>query len=162
MMKLALVAAVVALAGAAHAPAPTHTTGKAPGPRATLTARIISGNRQVGTAFAECCRAKYVTEFTDPLVATIDGPPRKGSSPWLYFHCETPHCALASTDQPHNGDFVLRTDPTTYKAQLVNGRASIRIAVEAAQPAGTYVVSAKAHAYHHERTVAAIFTLTSR
>ena len=164
-MRFALAAAVLALAATAHVPShvpPAHGNGKAPQPPITLTAHIVSGNGQIGTAYADCCRAKYVTEFTDPLVVTMAGRPRKGGSPRVYFHCETPHCALASTEQPHNGDFVERTDPTTYKAQIVNGRASIRIAVEAAQPTGTYVVSAKAHAYNRERVVAATFTLTSR
>jgi hypothetical protein len=160
-MRFALAAAVLALAATAHVPH-AHGKGKPPGPPVTLTAHIVSGNRQIGTAYADCCRSKYVTEFTDPLVVTMEGRPRKGGSPRVYFRCETPHCALASTEQPHNGDFVERTDPTTYKAQIVNGRASIRIAVEAAQPTGTYVISAKAHAYDRERVVAATFTLTSR
>lgn len=160
-MRLALAAAVVALAAAAHAPlhAPLHA--KAKPPRPTLTAHIVSGNGQVGRAYAECCKAQYVTEFPNPLVVRIEGRPVDGGLPRVYFRCETPHCALASTDQPDEGKFVERTNPTTYKAQIVKGVASIRIATEAAQPAGTYVITANAHAYHREHIVVARFTLTS-
>ncbi len=187
MIRLALAAAVLALAApahvAAHAPAhaaprtapahvaphtapshaaPSQAEGKPEAPVVTLTAHIVSGNGQVGNAFAECCHTKYVTEFPVPLVVTMQGAPRKGDPPRVYFHCETPHCDLASTEQPEEGKFVERTDPTTYKAQIIKGKASIKIAVEAEHPTGTYVVTASAHAYHHERIVRATFTLTSR
>ncbi len=165
-----LVAAHVPSRAPVHAPshaAPSHTApsqaeGKPEEPVVTLRAHIVSGDGQAGNAFAECCRTKYVTEFPVPLVVTMEGAPRKGDAPRVYFHCETPHCDLASTEQPDEGKFVERTDPTTYKAQLVNGKASIKIAVEADRPTGTYVVTASAHAYHRERIVPATFTLTSR
>jgi hypothetical protein len=159
-MRLALAAAALALAAPAHAP--PHRAAKPPEPAVTLRAHIVSGNGQVASAFAECCQAKYVTEFPDPLVVKVEGRPRKGGPPHVYFHCATPHCTLASTEQPHNGDYVDRTDPTTYKARIVNGVAAIRIAVEAGQPTGAYVVTARASAYYRERVVAATFTLTSR
>jgi hypothetical protein len=164
-MRLALAAAVLALVAPAHAPVhppPLHAKPKPATPAVTLTAHIVSGNGQVGRAYAECCKAQYVTEFPNPLVVRIEGRPVHGGPPRVYFRCETPHCALASTDQPDDGKFVERTNETTYKAQIVKGVASIRIATEAAQPAGTYVVTANAHAYHRERIVVARFTLTSR
>jgi hypothetical protein len=164
-MRLALAAAVLALAAPAHVPAHAphaHAKGKPPAPSVTLTAHIVSGNRQIGTAYADCCKSQYVTEFPKPLVVRMEGRPVKGGPPRVYFRCETPHCALASTDQPDEGTFVERTDETTYKAQIVKGVASIRIATEAAQPTGTYVVTATAHAYHREHVVVARFTLTSR
>jgi hypothetical protein len=159
MMRLVLAAAVLALAAPAHA---RHGAAKPPVPAVTLRAHVVSGNGQVAPAFSECCQAKYVTEFPDPLVVKVEGRPRQGGLPHVYFHCATPHCTLASTEQPHDGDYVDRTDPTTYKARIVGGVAAIRIAVEAAQPTGTYVVTARASAYHRERVVAATFTLTSR
>jgi hypothetical protein len=145
----------------AHVP-PPHASGKPPEPAVTLTARIVSGNGQIGHAYADCCKAQYVTEFPKPLVVRMEGRPVKGGPPRVYFRCETPHCALASTDQPDDGKFVERTDATTYKAQIVKGVASIRIATEAAQPTGTYVITATAHAYRREHVVVARFTLISR
>ena len=162
-MRLALAAAVFAFAAAAHAPPQKKpATHAKPVPAVTLRAEIAGGNMQTAQAYAEPAKSKYVTEFPRLLEVRVPGWPSEGDKQRVRFHCVTPRCVLASTDQPTDGKYVDRVDPTTYDGHVTKGKAFVKIAVEADAPAGIYTVTATPRAGKGGRAVAATFTLTSR
>ena len=165
-MRLALAAAVFALAAThvpTHAKAPHAKAPHAkPAPAVTLRAVIAGGNAQSAQAYAEPAKSKYVTEFPRLLEVRVPGWPAEGDKQRVRFHCATPGCVLASTDQPNDGKYVDRIDPTTYDGHITKGKSFVKIAVEADAPIGTYTVTATPRAGKGERAVAASFTLTSR
>jgi hypothetical protein len=161
MMRLALAAAALALTAAAH-------TAQQPKPRpaaqaVAVHARIISGNLQTARAFVSTAASTYVTEFPAPLVVAVDATPQEGEMRRVRFHCATKGCTLAPAEQPDR-DLVhfVKGDSSTKDVDIVDGRASIGIAIEAARPDATYTLTATPLVQPGERAVPASFRLTSR
>jgi hypothetical protein len=171
MMRLALAAAVLAFAAAAHgspqsSPKPAkHAKVKPAASHVTLRAEIVAGNGQTAPAYAEPAKSKYITEFPQVLVVHVAGWPDDGGTRRVIFHCETKDCVFAKPEQPNEGkDIDDRPDsePATYKVHIVKGRASLKIAIDADRPSATYVVTATPRATRGEHVIPARFTLTSR
>jgi hypothetical protein len=169
MMRLALAAAVLAFAAAAHgSPHPNASPHAKASPRAkrapdhVVRAVIDSGNPQTAAAYAEPAKSKYVTEFPTLLKVRVPAWSRDGGARRVRFQCVSDGCVLASTDQPNDGKFVDRVNPAAYDGHITNGTAFVKIAVEADRPAGVYTVTATPRTGKGERAVPATFTLTSR
>lgn len=118
-----------------------------------VRADIVSGTPQTVRAYVANGEAKYATDFA-PLVVHVTGSAKR-----MRYHCVTRGCAFV-TDQPPNGD---RIDPATYDVDVKAGKASLRITIVAATPAGTYALYAQPVAAKGRHTLkSGTFTLTSR
>ncbi|MEO7040616.1 MAG: hypothetical protein ABI186_11365 [Candidatus Elarobacter sp.] len=118
-----------------------------------VRADVVSGTPQSERAYVANGEAKFATEFA-PLVVRVRGAVKR-----MRFHCVSRGCVFV-TDQPPNGD---RIDPATYDVDVTDGKASLRITIVAATPAGTYAVFAIPVAAKGEHAVkSGTFTLTSR
>lgn len=170
-MRLVLALSVLALIAAAHA-AP-HAKPQPAARAVTVHAQIVSGTPQTARAYVEPGAAKYLTDFPVLLVVAVDATPLEGEKRRVRFHCATKGCAFVAADQPNEGNDVHEVttnavgakrvvDTTTKDADVVKGRASIHIAVEADRPDVTYTVTATPIVQIGERAVPASFTLTSR
>ena len=177
-MRLALAAWTLALTATAQA-AP-HAKPQPASPALVARARIVSGNLQTARAFVSTAAAKYVTDFPAPLVVAVDARPLEGELRRVRFRCATKGCTLAPAEQGDNVDNVhaVRTpartgdgktiadkfvvDPSAKDADVVDGRASLHVAIEAARPEATYTLTATPILQDFERAVPASFTLTSR
>jgi hypothetical protein len=161
MMRLALAAAALVLTAAAHVPLAPRRTAE---PAKVVRAQIVSGTPQTARAYVSPSESKYVTEFPALLVVAVNVADRVGKKRRVRFHCETKNCALAAAEQLDNGREVhlLPDDVSTKDADIVKGRASIRIAVEADRPDATYTVTATPIVRKGERAVPVSFRLTSR
>lgn len=172
-MRLVLAAAVLGLTAVAHATPPGQP--KAAARPVIVRARIVSGSAQAAHAWVSPAAPTYVTEFPKPLVVAVAPEAAEGKARRVRFRCVTAGCTLAPADQPNAEEIhaVWRyispisvkkniLDPAAKDADVADGRASIGIAIEAARPDATYVITATPLAQDGERAVAASFTLTSR
>ena len=168
-MRLALAAAVLAFATAAHgsphpkaSPHAKATPHAKRAPDRVVRAVIDSGNAQTAWAYAEPAKSKYVTEFPKLLQVRIPAWPREDAERRVRFVCVTPGCTFAAADQPNDGKFVDHVHPSVYDAHLTKGTAFVKIAIDADRPTGVYTVTATPRTAEGERAVPATFTLTSR
>ncbi len=139
MARLVLIAACASLAGtvsAAHA-APVHARpARSAKPAVAVRALIVSGTPQSAHAYAEPAAAKYVTEFTRPLVVRVSGA--KNPKLGVRFSCITRGCELPPQVQP---DEVKRIDPRTFEVQSKDGKASISLTVSTDTPQTVEIVA---------------------
>ena len=168
-MRLALAAAVLAFAAAAHgsphpkaSPHAKATPNPKRAPDRVIRAVIDSGDAQTAQAYAEPAKSKYVTEFPKLLQVRIPAWPREGGELRVRFACVTPGCTFAAADQPNDGKFVDHVHPSVYDGHITKGTAFVKIAVEGDRPAAVYTVTATPRTGKGERAVPATFTLTSR
>jgi hypothetical protein len=131
--------AIRALAGALALAASTNAAPRSV-PKAqhavNLRAKIVSGNPQTARAYVALAAPKYLSEFPDLLVVAVDAPALEGQKRAVRFHCVTKGCALVAADQP-DPNLIHIIDAATREAEIENGRASIRISIEAARAGGT-------------------------
>jgi hypothetical protein len=165
--RVALALAAIALLAAAHAPPPAQHHPAAHAKRKPLRvvrAFVVSGTPQTATAFAAPGEAKYQTEFPGPLVVRVVGAPRQKQKRHVRYTCVTKGCTFGSAEQPNPKAVDHKTDEgeNYYIAEVNDGRAAIRVTIEADSPAGTYVVRAVPDEGYRERTIGASFTLTTR
>ena len=159
ILRLGLVSILALTAAAQAAP---HAK---PQPRAQaviVRATIVSGNLQTAHAYVDTGATMYVTEFPAMLVVAVKAEALEGQKRRVRFHCATKGCTLAPAEQPNDGRGIDVVDPATKDADLVDGRATIGIAVEAQRPDATYVITATPLVQKGERAVPASFSLTSR
>ncbi len=174
-MRLVLAAAVLGLTAVAHATPHAQPKSAARSVIVIVRARIVSGTRQAARAYVSPAAATYVTEFPAPLVVAVAPEAAEGKARRVRFRCVTAGCKIAPADQP-NLDAIHVVwryvspispkknilDPAAKDADVADGRAAIGIAIEAARPDATYVITATPLAQEGERAVPATFTLTSR
>jgi hypothetical protein len=173
MIRLVLAAAALALtAHAAHAR--PHPASRA----VAVRARIVAGNPQTARAFVDTAASKYTTDFPVPLVVAVNATPLEGEVRRVRFRCAPKGCALAPAEQGDNIDNIQVVyapkragradankrvvDPSAKDAYVVDGRATIHIAIDADRPDATYTVTATPLVQKGERAVPAEFTLISR
>jgi hypothetical protein len=164
--RLALALAAIALLAASHANPRKSPSAHLVQPRKPLRvvrAFVVSGTPQTATAFVAPGEAKYQTTFPGLLVVRVVGAPRQKQKRRVRFTCVTKGCTFGAADQPNKGRDVdhITTDGDYYSAQVNDGKAAIRVMIEANSPLGTYTVAAIPQEGYRERTVGVTFTLTS-
>ncbi len=160
-MRLALAAAVLAFAAAAHpAPPPKGAPPAARAPSVTVRVEIVSGTPQRDHAYAAYDVSKYITDFSRPLVVRITGVKDANTvQRRVQFTCVSQDCGLGDPDQPEGGD---RKGPDNYSILTKGGKASLRARITHTEPFGTFTVYAEAVGKAGERTVkSGPFTLTT-
>jgi len=162
--RLALAVAAIAFVAASHANPrpPSHAPGAHPRkPLRVVRAFVVSGTPQTARAFVAPGEAKYQTEFPQPLVVRVVGARPQKQKPRVRFTCVTKDCTFVATEQP-NPDAVTHRDDGDYSVQVNDGKAVLRVTIEAESPLGTYTVAAIPLEGYRERAVGVSFTLTSR
>jgi hypothetical protein len=122
---------------------------------------IVSGNTQTASAYVSPGSKDYVTEFPGLLVARMDGVP-PAVPRHVRYSCVTKGCTFAAADQPNEGKGINHAEDGSYGVGTVSGKSSLRVAIRAVVPAGTYTVRADPVLRKGERGVPATFTLTTR
>ena len=163
MKRLALAVAAVALLAAYHADSRQPSHARPHRPLRVVRAFAVSGTPQTATAFVAPGKAKYQTQFPGLLVVRVVGAPRQKQKRHVRFTCVTEGCDFGAADQPNKGQGIehVTTGGDYYTVEVDNGRAAIRVTIEADEPAGTYTVQAVPDRGYGERTVGAAFTLIS-
>jgi hypothetical protein len=128
-----------------------------PKPAAAVRARIVSGTPQSARAFVATAAAKYVTEFTQPLVVRVEGS--KNPKLGVRFFCVTRGCELPPQTQP---DEVKRIDPRTFEVTSKDGKAAISLTVSTDTPETVEVVAEPVTARGERAVKSAPFRLNAR
>jgi hypothetical protein len=160
--RLALAAAAIALLAASHAQPHSKPHAQPRKPLRVVRAFVVSGTPQTATAFAAPGETKYQTEFPGLLVVRVVGAPRQKQKRHVRFTCVTEDCTFGAAEQPNHGEGIEHKDDGYYTAEVNDGKAAIRVTIEATVPAGSYTVSAVPDQGYGERAVGASFKLISR
>ncbi|GAC1615596.1 MAG: hypothetical protein NVS4B13_09850 [Candidatus Elarobacter sp.] len=163
MIRTALAVSVLALA-AAHAAAPHATPHRKPAPAQPLRvlhAQVLSGSPQTAHAYVEPADKKYVTAFAQFLTVRIDGVTSKEHR-LVRFRCVSKGCEFSPADQPNDGKDIEKAGDGSYKVTVIDGKASLGVAIESGVPVRTCTVVAEPIVRKNERAIAASFVLNTR
>ena len=158
---IALAAAVVWAGASNAAPAlkAKATPHAQPGPAVVVRAEAVAGMAQTVRAYVAPAETAFVADFPHNLEVRIVGGKDPKAKRRVRFLCVNRGCLFFAPDQPEGGD---RKTPSDYEIDAKNGKASLRVSIHAAEPAGTYVVYAEPVAKPGERSVrSGPFTLIS-
>jgi hypothetical protein len=154
---LAALAAALALTAAAP---PAQAVRVKPAPLAVVRAVAESGSGQTARASAASSMPKYVATYPKPLIVRVQGPEPKKGSRIVIFSCAEHGCQFVGADQP-DFDHVDHVGPV-YKVTVVDGKATLGVALAGDSPTASYTVTALPRAHDGERAVSATFTLRMR